>query len=119
MTAAKTRIRTNEASVRTFDLAFMCGHHNVAAGRGLGGRVHAPVQLVDIVFPPTQAILKNDVAMSWKWSKTTHRQMAQRLAQDSNRVDAPFWTPPDPSLYVLPPPPVYRVPSTESGEHSR
>ena len=34
MTAAKTRIRTNEASVRTFDLAFMCGHHNVAAAVG-------------------------------------------------------------------------------------
>ena len=50
--------------------------------------------------------------------KDTHRQMAQRLAQDSNRVDAPSWTPPDPSLYVLPPPPVY-VPPTESGEHSR
>src|ERR1700677_148333 len=48
--------------------------------------------------------------------KDTHRQMAQRLAQDSNRVDTPFWTPPDPSLYVLPPPPVYvcRRPSLES-----
>jgi hypothetical protein len=27
------------------------------------------VQLVDIVFPPTQAILKNDVGMRWKWFK--------------------------------------------------
>ena len=96
--------------------AIMSSRYGQRARRSSAG---APVQLVDIAFPPTQAILKNDVAMSWKWSKTTHRQMAQRLAQDSNRVDAPFWTPPDPSLYVLPPPPVYRVPSTESGEHSR
>ena len=50
--------------------------------------------------------------------KDTHRRMAQRLARDSNRADAPSGTPPDPSLYVLPPPPVY-VPPTESGEHSR
>jgi hypothetical protein len=39
--------------------------------------------------------------------------------KDSNRVDAPFWTPPDPLLYVLPPPPVYvcRRPSLESIAH--
>ena len=50
--------------------------------------------------------------------KDIQRQMAQRVAEDSNRVDALSWTPPDPSLYVLPPPPV-NVPSTEFGELSR
>ena len=63
---------------------------------GLGGRVQAPVQLVDIVF------LRRKRIQEWCWHelemvKDTHRQMAQRLAEDSNRVDAPSWTPPDPS----------------------
>jgi hypothetical protein len=61
-----------------------------------------------------QANLKNE-AECWRELEMvidTHRQMNQRLA-DSNLVDAsPIWTPPDPSLYVLrPPPPAYVPPA--------
>ena len=52
------------------DLAFMCGHHSVAAGRRAPRSSAGAGAARRYRLPPTQANLKNDVGMSWKWSKT-------------------------------------------------
>src|SRR5277367_4498948 len=64
------------------DLAFMCGHHSVAAGQRARRSSAGAGSARRHRLPPTQANLKNDVGMSWKWSKT----LTDRWPRDSLRT---------------------------------